>query len=580
MSTPVAGSLSVTPLYASAADVLVLWDDVNATWRSLPSVSAPMSVGQGGTGQTALALNRPLIGNGTSPVLSSTIVTDNGTTLQVSTNVVIGNAVTSPPSHALTINAAATSPQPANALIFGASEGATPYVIIDSYSATPGNGGGLTTRRTRGTAAGPTAVQSGDNLLALCAQGWGASGFGIGALIAANATENWTNTAQGAAIAFNTTANTTGANVERMRIDHNGNVGIGTTTPAFKLHVHHATDVNFMLFNNGGRSALAALNDANNVWNPIDINPSGDVYLSSASGNVGIGTTAPTEKFTVSGGGIKVKNGVMTTNEANAGGIDSATGLTRIFSWGPDNATVGTFQLLTQSANGSVSRSPIITAANGDIQLVGSGTGNVGIGTTAPRVKLEVAAASPNIALTDTAGAADRKVFDWFSSGGGLSGRVVNDAYSGATNWIAVTRGAGLTIANVGFPNGTTNNVTGAWVVISDPSVKQDVVPYARGLEAITALEPVQFRYRPQTPFNEGNEPSHVLYGLMADQVRPHVPEIVGTTTGTIGKKEGVELSTLEPGNLIYALINAVKELKSELDALKGGGVAPARLAR
>jgi hypothetical protein len=79
---------------------------------------------------------------------------------------------------------------------------------------------------------------------------------------------------------------------------------------------------------------------------------------------------------------------------------------------------------------------------------------------------------------------------------------------------------------------------------------------------------------------SEGNKPSRLLFGLIADDVKPHVPEIVGTTTATIGKKEGVELSTLEPGNLIYALINAVKELKSDLDALKGDGAPAARRAR
>ena len=44
-----------------------------------------------------------------------------------------------------------------------------------------------------------------------------------------NASENWNSSAHGAEIAFGTTENGTTSRVERMRIAHNGNVGIGTT---------------------------------------------------------------------------------------------------------------------------------------------------------------------------------------------------------------------------------------------------------------------------------------------------------------------------------------------------------------
>jgi hypothetical protein len=48
------------------------------------------------------------------------------------------------------------------------------------------------------------------------------------------ATENWSSSHQGGALSFVTTPNgsTTTARTERMRIDQNGNVGIGTTVPA------------------------------------------------------------------------------------------------------------------------------------------------------------------------------------------------------------------------------------------------------------------------------------------------------------------------------------------------------------
>jgi hypothetical protein len=118
--------------------------------------------------------------------------------------------------------------------------------------------------------------------------------------------------------------------------------------------------------------------------------------------------------------------------------------------------------------------------------------------------------------------------------------------------------------------NGSCSNVSGAWTTISSREMKQDIAPYTRGLEAIMALNPVEFRYAAGTPFAPEDEPSRPLFGLMADEVRPVVPEIVGSTTGTVRGVEGVSIDTLEPGNLIYALINAVKELSAKVAALEG----------
>jgi hypothetical protein len=121
------------------------------------------------------------------------------------------------------------------------------------------------------------------------------------------------------------------------------------------------------------------------------------------------------------------------------------------------------------------------------------------------------------------------------------------------------------------FDAASTRNVSGTWAVISGRDLKQDIRPYTRGLDAIIALNPVAFRYRAGTPFATQDQPSRRLFGLLADEVKPIVPEIVGSTTATVRDKE-TPVDTLEPGNLIYALINAVKELKAEIEVLKAAG--------
>lgn len=85
--------------------------------------------------------------------------------------------------------------------------------------------------------------------------------------------------------------------------------------------------------------------------------------------------------------------------------------------------------------------------------------GNVGIGTTTTPYKLTVGGnvninnADPYLILTENDQAVDGKIWDQYASGGVLSFRTVNDAYTVASNWMAVTR-SGTTISQVVFPNG------------------------------------------------------------------------------------------------------------------------------
>ena len=88
--------------------------------------------------------------------------------------------------------------------------------------------------------AAPLAVQA-DNIVGqIQMRGYGTTGFATTARagIRLTAAENWSDTAQGAFLAFMTTPKLSNTiNVERMRITDAGNVGIGTTNPLVKLDV-------------------------------------------------------------------------------------------------------------------------------------------------------------------------------------------------------------------------------------------------------------------------------------------------------------------------------------------------------
>lgn len=125
---------------------------------------------------------------------------------------------------------------------------------IGFYSRASGSagtiGGVYVGRGQRGTLASPTATQSGDGLLWLGGQGYGATGFSSGSrgVIRVRASENWTDTAQGAYISFETTATGGTTRAERGRIEDNGVLTwlnridtTASTTTSAGLRIPHGT---------------------------------------------------------------------------------------------------------------------------------------------------------------------------------------------------------------------------------------------------------------------------------------------------------------------------------------------------
>lgn len=97
----------------------------------------------------------------------------------------------------------------------------------------------LDARRSRGTPATQTPIQNADQLFSVEARGYDGAAYGTNAdaAIRMMATQNWTPTAHGTRLLFSTTENGSTSLFARVAIDHDGDVGIGTLTPAARLHV-------------------------------------------------------------------------------------------------------------------------------------------------------------------------------------------------------------------------------------------------------------------------------------------------------------------------------------------------------
>lgn len=106
----------------------------------------------------------------------------------------------------------------------------------------------------------------------------------------------------------------------------------------------------------------------------------------------------------------------------------------------------------------------------------------------------------------------------------------------------------------------------GDWAAVSDERVKEDISDYGSGLSEVLKLRPVNYKYKTEA-LSKGDK---IFVGLIAQEAMQAMPEMVMVKSGNMGDMHFDDLHQLDTTPLIFALVNAVKELKAEIDALKG----------
>lgn len=175
----------------------------------------------------------------------------------------------------------------------------------------------ITGQRSNGTSAAPTALTNGSWMMSIYGRGYNGSGYSnlFSSAINFGAAQDFTPTANGSNIQFYTTPLNSVSSAERMRIDHNGNVGIGTNTPGFPLNFPNSVGDKISLWGQSGNHFGLGI-DHSLMMIHTDIVGS-DIAFGhgtygaftermriKGNGNVGIGTNtfATGEKFAVRNG--------------------------------------------------------------------------------------------------------------------------------------------------------------------------------------------------------------------------------------------------------------------------------------
>jgi len=211
-------------------------------------------------------------------------------------------------------------------------------------------------------------------------------------------------------------------------------------------------------------------------------------------------------------------------------------------------------------------------------------TGKVYIGSNAGGSTLNVNGSAPSVARFSSTGAdAYMQFYTNGTSYAGYAGAFTNandmdfGSVSGKTHLVTASNPR-LTVTQSGDVGiGTTSPlhklhvvgdvaVSGQIVHPSDRNLKENIQSIDNGLSLINQLNPATYNYKAKAAANHGLS-TNQQYGLIAQEVQKVLPAIV--KENTLQDEDGTSYLGMDYEKLIPILVQAVKELSTENEALK-----------
>ena len=389
-------------------------------------------------------------------------------------------------------------------------------------------------------------------------------------------------------------------------------LGINEATPALPLHISHSSDNTTVDGNSSGHSSIMLQNtdgtaDGNytGIWNQDADNDATNAaiifknvshsnstasmhFLTRASGagaaenmtitsagNVGIGTTAPTLRTEIQGGGVQTSGtigGVLRLFDTADYNATKYTGISFVNKYHSNGNSADMAGILGGKENGTsndyggvLTFHTRVNGGDGAERMRIASDGNVGIGTSNPSLLLEVKDPSSHTYAYLNTTATSKAC--WFkfnqndtSSRGWMLGMEGNDTDLRVYDLYDSS-------VSVGIARGTE-----AWVAGSDERLKKDITSIENRLDDLMNIKVRRFKMK-----KTGRE----RIGFIAQELVTHAPEAVVVGTDEVWSKEEAEDSqTATEGELknpwgiakellIPMMVKSIQELSAKNDALE-----------
>jgi len=359
----------------------------------------------------------------------------------------------------------------------------------------------------------------------------------------------------GGSLTFKTGVNGGGVTnipTEKVRIDNAGNVGIGTSSPATKLHIKGSlalgsirsestgdvttTGYNYISFyDTSGQVGYVGYAGAANSYDIVNNLASGFLTFKTggytermridSSGNVGIGTTTPSRPLVVYGASnsyLALQN--STTGVANTDGLQLIQDTTTGYLYQYENM-------------------PLVFGTNATERMRIDSSGNLLVGCT---VTNPIASRVNGIATGGVGFITSRSANNMALGVSGTSGSHIQCYTDNGTTYVSA--GSITSSGSV-----TSFNVT------SDYRLKQNVQPMTSTLSLISQLKPCSFEYI------EGNQYSE---GFIAHELQAIVPHAVTGEKDAIDADGKPVYQAVDSSFLIPHLVAAMQEQQALITSL------------